>query len=347
MLIVLGGSSPWTVELVESLEPEQAMLVGRNAAALDAMRGFLRKRCPTRIAVSTDPETALRQASVVLCQARIGGWTGRREDEATPPGWGGYGDETLGIGGLRSAMRASRTLARWAAIAQQAPTVMLTNPTDLLTRWWSVHSGAPAISVCEAPTELIGGLPAGTGYLGVNHLGWALTPDGRRIPTRWLSIAEDVRQRVGQQRQRPPGRADELSTLSRALGRAIVAMDHRQFDALIVKRAPRWYDSIVVPVLRALLRREPFFGVVGLPNNGRLPLLPTEVIVESPASLDGSLVFPTSLVEDVTALAQSRQLAWEVMVDPTHERLMRYTEADPFSAGARYPANLLSWIMGE
>lgn len=347
MLVVLGGSSPWTVELIERLEPEKALLVGQNGDALTALRRFLRGRCTTAVDISTDPVAALGEASVVLCQARIGGWRGRREDEATPPTWGGYGDETLGVGGLRAAIRASKTLSRWARAAPSAPTVMLSNPTDLLTRWWQLHSDVPAISVCEAPTELINDLPEGTTYLGVNHLGWALTPDGQRIPTRWLPIAGELQRRVRRQRARSAHRADELLTLSRALNRAIATADHEQFDALINRRIPRWYDSIVVPVLRGLLEGEPFFGVVGLPNAGRLPSLPAEMIVESPTTLDGNGDAPVELIKDVTALAESRQLAWEVLIEPTRKRLLQYTEADPFSTGAKYPPDLLSWIMGE
>ncbi|HET7444268.1 MAG TPA: hypothetical protein VFJ57_06390 [Solirubrobacterales bacterium] len=346
MLIILGGSSPWTVDLIERLEPDAAVLVGRDSAALVALRRFLRKRSRTKVELSRDPRRALEEASVVLCQARIGGWPGRREDEFAPLTWGAYGDETLGIGGLRSALRASTTLAEWASYAPDAPTVMLSNPTDLLTRWWQSHSRAPTISVCEAPTELMLGLPPGSRYLGVNHLGWALTPEGQRIPSRWLPLATNPAGWV-RRRSRTGHRADELRILSQALKHAIAAEDHERFDALIKRRVPRWYEAIVVPVLRSLLDGTSFRGIVGLPNDGVLPAISRGVIVERLTNLMGAGgELPEELVQEVSTLAHSRQLAWEVMLDPTEERLARYTEADPFSTGARYPADLLSWIVG-
>jgi len=343
MLVVLGGSSPWTVDLVERLEPDRILLVGQNHGLLVALRRFLRARSASKVEYSTEPERALRRASVVLCQVRVGGWAGRRTDEATPPIWGGYGDETLGIGGLRAALRASPLLATWARAAGSAPVVMLSNPTDLLTRLWRLHSGGPALSVCEAPTELLMNLPQSTRYFGVNHLGWALTPDGRRVPTRWMAAA-DLSRAVRAQRACTWQRADQLSYLSGALEHAIVSGDHDRFDALIQRRSLTWYELVVVPVLRALLKNAHFSGVIGLPNEGRLPSLAPDVILESLSTVSTGAAAPAELAEDVTALAESRQRAWEVLLEPTPRRLTHFTEADPFSAGARYPPGLLSWM---
>ncbi len=346
MLVVLGGSSPWTVELIERLEPDRVLLVGQNQGLLGALRRFLRARSASRVEISTEPARAVRHAGVVLCQVRVGGWTGRREDEAVPPRWGGYGDETLGVGGLRAALRASRPLAEWATAAGEAPVVMLSNPTDLRTRWWRLHSGGgPAVSVCEAPTELLMELPQGSRYLGVNHLGWALTPEGRQVPTRWMPIAVDPSPVARAQRALTRQRADELAELAKALERAILVEDHACFDALIRRRRLDWYELIVVPVLRALLKGARFFGVIGLPNEGRLPSIPADVIVEGLSTVRTGDLVPAELVEGVSALAESRQRAWDVLIEPTAERLARFTQSDPFSARASYPADLLSWMI--
>ncbi len=345
MLVVLGGSSPWTVELIERLEPDDALLVGQNVRLLSAMRRFLLSRSRCRVETSTDPNEALRRATVVLCQVRIGGWPGRRIDESAPLQWGAYGDETLGVGGLRAASRASSVLAEWARSAGDVPAVMLTNPTDLLTRWWRLHSGGPVVSVCEAPTEMLDRLPCGTRYLGVNHLGWALTPSGRRVPSRWLGVAENLARAIRDQRAKPRERADELVALTRSLESTITGENHGHFDRLITRRNLSWYRTIVVPVLRALLRGDHFLGVIGMPNEGRLPGLPGDIIVEGHATIEASEQAPAALVDGVARLAESRQRAWEVLVGPTTERLARFTSSDPFSTGAKYPPDLLSWIV--
>ncbi|HEX8647839.1 MAG TPA: hypothetical protein VF715_13140 [Thermoleophilaceae bacterium] len=346
MLVVLGGSSPWTVDLIERLDPEAVLLVGRDADALDALRRFLGKRSGATIRTSTEPEEALTEASAVLCQARLGGWEGRQMDETGAWRAGGYADETLGLGGLRAALRARDTLARWACAAGTAPVVMLSNPTDLLTRWWRLHSEALGISACEVPSELMVDLPPGTRYLGVNHLGWAVTPAGERVATRWVTLLESGRPEQSASRIR---RAGDLAALSSDLRRAIAADDHESFDELILRRPPRWYAQLVVPVLRALLDDpHSFRGVVGLPNGARLPGLPPDLMVESLGSAvePDPNALPTELVGDIARFARARDHAWNVLTNPCEDTLQQSIAADPFSGNVKCSRELLSWVVG-
>ena len=343
MLVILGGSSPWTVDLLPRLEASDVMLVGRDRVALDALRAFVQPRCTLNVHVSTEPVAALREATVVLCQARIGGWAGRQEDESGPARYGGHGDETLGLGGLRAAIRASRTLAAWARASGQAPVVMLSNPTDLLTRWWGHHSGGRAISACEVPTELLAGLPTGTRYLGVNHLGWAFTPDGRRVPTRALTSPAS-RSPTAPTAHNQRGRY--LARLSTELRHTIVTKNQRAFDGLISLRRPRWYGQVVAPILGDLLNRRAFCGVLGLPNDGRLPALPPDLVVESVSSVhspDYDLL-PRQLVAGVTTLGRARERAWQTLKHPSEETLRAFLADDLWSSQVRYSPQLLSWV---
>jgi alpha-galactosidase/6-phospho-beta-glucosidase family protein len=349
MLVVLGGSSPWTVELLEQLQTDEILLVGQNEEALESLRRFALVRCSTGIETSTDPATALSRATTVLCQARIGGWPGRLGDESGPLRWGAYGDETLGLGGLRGAIRARRKLAEWATLAHDRPTLMLSNPTDILTRWWAHHSHGPTISVCEVPTDLMRDLPAGTCYLGVNHLGWALPPDGDRIATRQLAMHDEFPALVERQRTATEQRAEVLAALSVELRKAIAANDQQGFDALLTRRPPHWYGSAVVPVLRAVCEGRPFHGVVGLPNGDRLPNLPRDLVVESigTASAPDRDGVPDELIEEVERLGRGRELAWQALIDPNETTVRAFVNHDVFCDGVEYSQGMSSWVVSR
>jgi 6-phospho-beta-glucosidase len=155
VLVVLGGSSPWTAALLPMLERERVVLVGRDRGALEALVAYARQRTSATVTASTDPTAALQKASVVVCQVRFGGWEARYADESQPRLWNAYGDETLGIGGLRGALRASSTIAKWAQIADGVPAIIVTNPTDLITRQWASCSSGMCVSACEVPSMLL------------------------------------------------------------------------------------------------------------------------------------------------------------------------------------------------
>jgi hypothetical protein len=160
---------------------------------------------------------------------------------------------------------------------------------------------------------------------------------------------DDLEREVARQHADPLHRADWLAALSRALRTAIADGDHQRFDLLLRRRPPHWYGSLVVPVLRALLHKHTFSGVLGLPNAGRLPGVSAQLVVEGHGSLDAPDhdALAGELVGDVVRLASSRQRAWEVLLHPTEETLRAYVAADPFSASARYSPDLLTWVVGE
>src|SRR4029079_3165305 len=99
-------------------------------------------------------------------------------------------------------------------------------------------------------------------------------------PTRWLAIPDELDEHVARQRSAVP-RARTLSRLSDELRAAIAAEDEEAYHPLIARRPPFWYASLVVPLLRAMLDGAPFRGVLGLPNRGRLPGRPDDLVVES------------------------------------------------------------------
>jgi hypothetical protein len=346
VLAILGGSSPWTIPLLRALEADSVVLVGRDGGALEFLRRFAQDQIPAIVHVSTDAEEALAAATAVLCQARIGGAAGRAADETGPARWGAWGDEALGLGGLRSALRSRATLARWAQLAGAKPALVFTNPTDLLARWWTAHAGAPAISVCEVPTLLLRGLPPGSRYLGVNHLGFGVTPGGERRATKWVGFLDRLPELVEEQRTRPPDRAAVVAALDGRLREAVADGAGAEVDRLLALREPVWHEQLIAPLLHSLARGEPFRGVLGLPNGERLRGVDPGVVVESlgSASAPEPLGVESAAAAAVGRFALARQRAWECLLDLNEDTLRRYLATDPFSAGVGYSPAILDWL---
>lgn len=137
-----------------------------------------------RHTVSTDARQALAGADFVFSAMRPGGVTGRVRDEQIAAAHGVIGQETVGAGGISSALRsipASLKLAETVAdVAPLAWLINFTNPAGMVTEALSaVHPRV--VGICDSPVALarraMAALnldPASTelDYVGLNHLGW-------------------------------------------------------------------------------------------------------------------------------------------------------------------------------
>jgi 6-phospho-beta-glucosidase len=203
-LVVLGGSAPATVQLIDALagwaadrpgrRPADVELVlhGRSYERLAAVAGAARMRAGqlglARVTVTAqmDRAAALAGADVVLNQIRPGGLEQRSADESFPREFGIPGEETLGPGGLACAVRAVAALRPvWADVAGTCPgalLVNLTNPAGIVTQAARGEFGLDVVAVCDSPLDLLARAAAKLGrpdaaplrsrYVGMNHVGW-------------------------------------------------------------------------------------------------------------------------------------------------------------------------------
>ena len=138
--------------------------------------------------------TAVTGADVVFSAIRVGGSAGRVRDERRALDAGVLGQETVGAGGIRYALRTLPVALRAArVIADVAPDSWLinfTNPAGLVTEALRAVLGDRVIGICDSPIGLVrrartaagiaGGPVARDGgtdnslidYVGINHLGW-------------------------------------------------------------------------------------------------------------------------------------------------------------------------------
>jgi len=200
-LAILGGSSPFTVALLEALAvstlpfadpatyPVQITLHGRQREPLEAVAAFGRSRLDERhwsVVTATDLASAVEQASVVVNQVRFGGMDGRAGDERLAAELGVPPDETLGPSGLSGAIRVAPHMVALgevlAARCSNAIVFNLSNPLSVTTTL--LHgAGVNAIGLCELPVITVGkaqrmlGLPGQVEweYEGFNHRGFVVS----------------------------------------------------------------------------------------------------------------------------------------------------------------------------
>ena len=233
-ITVIGGGSTYTPELVSgfleqtgSLPLSELWLMDVDAARLEIVGGFAQRIVeargnPFRVVLATDQRQAIRAASYVITQLRVGQMPARIGDEYLGKRHGLIGQETTGVGGMAKALRTIPVILSIADdMRQTAPGALLanfTNPTGLVTEAITRYApDIPAVGVCNVGittkmhmlSEL--GKLMGPAYaeinparavldtLGLNHLTWhrGLSVDGEQLwPVLFPAFVEEMRRQA-------------------------------------------------------------------------------------------------------------------------------------------------------
>ncbi|MGD0173572.1 MAG: hypothetical protein ABSC61_03920 [Anaerolineales bacterium] len=149
-ITVIGGGSTYSPELVggflertATLPVQELWLMDIDPARLEIVGGFIRRMVaaagnPFSVRLTDDREQAIREASYVVTQLRIGKMAARREDEYLGQRHGLIGQETTGVGGMAKALRTIPVIRDIAeGMRRLAPGAVLanfTNPAGLITQ---------------------------------------------------------------------------------------------------------------------------------------------------------------------------------------------------------------------
>jgi 6-phospho-beta-glucosidase len=215
-LAVLGGSSPFTVALVDAFLPRvnelprcELALHGRNADRLELVAEHARHRfrgVGWTVSTATAVEDVLRDADMVIHQVRYGGMELRRAGERLCQAVGSHADETLGPAALLTAIKLREPLARMSAsiqtFAPRAAVINLTNPLSVATSWMHRHGVRNILGACELPlvtarqvalTLEIEPSLLEWSYSGLNHRGFlhGLRVDGECVLARLIDRLGD------------------------------------------------------------------------------------------------------------------------------------------------------------
>lgn len=362
-LAVLGGSGVATPALVQALldwvghaddRPAlRVILLGRSARKLAQVRAVCQRivqgaQPAITIEASTDLRTGLEHVDYVLNQVRVGGLEARAHDETFPQALGLPGEETVGPGGFANALRTipvvNAALRIVSEVAPNAVVLNLTNPASIVQYAATRYAHSNIISLCDSPIALGNELatlvekPRSTldiGYLGMNHLGWAVSMRdaeqdlmdlaleridcmmhlgvdaaylraSRAIPLPYVRYYLHPERILAQQQGKTP-RARQLQALEQELLLRYERMSETNNDSAsaweaVAKRGAAWYGAIVVPVLDALINDRDSTWIVSVANNDLIPWLPPDTVVEVPCRIDSRGAHPLPVPEHLLPL---------------------------------------------
>ena len=175
-IVTIGGGSSYTPELVEgfikrydSLPINELWLVDIEAGRekLEIV-GALAKRMvkkagiPMNIILSYDRREALKNATFVTTQMRVGRLPARILDERIPLSHGIIGQETNGAGGMFKAFRTIPVILDivkdMEELCPEAWLINFTNPTGIITEAILQYTNfKKAIGLCNVPVNMIEG----------------------------------------------------------------------------------------------------------------------------------------------------------------------------------------------
>lgn len=217
-IAVLGGSGAFLPNFADALAAQsdilphlEIKLIGRSAERTEIVAEFANRRARAagfdhHYDATTSIADGCLGADIVVNLIRVGGFPGRRFDETFPLEYGLPGDETIGPGGLASALRSVPVITEAAAIARRvasgAPFINMSNPMGILCAALDRIDGLDVFGLCELPqvtleraAELLG-RPIESlrfDYFGLNHQGFFTRIDdldGRSLLPEFFDAAE-------------------------------------------------------------------------------------------------------------------------------------------------------------
>lgn len=298
-------------------------------------------------------EAALDGADLVIVLARIGGLAARSWDESFPRLEGLPGDEGLGLGGIANTWRTLPALRRIGAdMMARCPDALVLNlmaPLGTTTRLL-VDLGLRAYGVCELPVvtrDALGPKARKAHYGGLNHLGWFW--DDALSPTP-LKYFERI---YGAQRSATPlvRRAEQLQLVSK---RVLQRFEDGGGDPSeeVAQRPTPWFDHALVPLVAAFYGGPPWDGSINTVNDGLIPELPSEVVVEVLAQVRRGSVdleppgpLPDEVASFLRPVARAESLSYQAAVDADQAKLLAAIRALPYDLDAARAARLARFAM--
>jgi 6-phospho-beta-glucosidase len=404
---VIGGGSTYTPELVEGfglrrdilpvdelvlhdIDEERLEIVGGLADRILAKLDF-----PGRLTLTTEREQAVRDATFVLVQLRVGGLEARLRDETIPARYGCIGQETTGPGGFTKALRTVPVVLGIADDmsrlgAEGAWLLDFTNPAGLVTQALIDH-GHHAIGLCNIPIGFQRMLAKQFGvdprqvqleHVGLNHLSWerrVLVDGVDRLPELVATYADQIGEEVDMpgdlvrlynaipsyylryfqltgevlEKQRTgTSRAAEVMQIERDLLEMYrdPALDVK--PKLLEQRGGAFYSEAAAMLVESLHTDRGDVQVVNVRNDGAIPNLAADAVVEVACRIDGRGAQPLpveplapemlGLVEQVKSY---ERLTVAAAVSGDRDLALKALLANPLSADYRVAAPMLEELL--
>ena len=290
-----------------------------------AARLFARHGHAGRVTWTSDLDRGLDGADVVLIQLRVGGQAARISDETFPLACGCVGQETTGAGGLAKALRTVPVVLDVAGqTPERAWIVDFTNPVGIVTRAL-LDAGHRAVGLCNVAigfqrrfAGLLGVDPDAIrlDHVGLNHLTWeraVYVGEVDRLPQlladHGAEIANEVGLPVGVLRTlgcvpsyylryfyghdevvaQERGQATRGQRVSDIEARLLTLYADPALDEkpdLLMQRGGAYYSEAAVGLIGSLRGFPSATHVANVRNDGTLPFLDGDSVIEVPCSVD-------------------------------------------------------------
>ena len=168
-LVVIGGGSSYTPELVEGVINNYNTLPVRELIFVDVPMGEEKVRINTQfikrmihkaklnieVSYTFDRKNALKDADFVMTQLRVGGLKARSKDEHIPLKYNVIGQETTGPGGFAKALRTIPVMMDickdMEEVCPDAWLINFTNPSGIVTEALNKYTKIKNIGLCNVP----------------------------------------------------------------------------------------------------------------------------------------------------------------------------------------------------
>ncbi|MFU0789954.1 family 4 glycosyl hydrolase [Virgibacillus proomii] len=198
-LVVIGGGSSYTPQLIEEIIQQYEVLPVAEIWLVDILEGRKRlsivtnlaKRMVTRagypikIIDTLDRRQAIKGATYIITQIRVGGLSMRQRDESICLKHGVIAQETTGAAGFMNALRTIPVMLDICEdIEELAPDAWLlniTNPCGIITEAIYKHTNIKVVGLSETPTHFyqtfaemyqVPKKDINISFVGTNHLLW-------------------------------------------------------------------------------------------------------------------------------------------------------------------------------
>jgi 6-phospho-beta-glucosidase len=140
------------------------------------------------------------------------------------------------------------------------------------------------------------------------------------LPTPYFKYFLHPERMLARQRAQTQSRGAQLLDVEDELLRAYAEQTPDALHHTVAKRGAKWYDAIIAPVLRVLAGGGAGEFVLNVTNNGALPWLPADAIIETRCSLDADGV-PKPLPQRAT-YALNPDLIARIQANNAYEQLI-------------------------
>lgn len=192
---VIGAGSTYTPELVDGILTRREIFPVTELVLMDidvrklGIVGRLAQRMARHaddtlaVRMTEDLDDALRGASFVMVQIRVGKLPARHLDESIPLQHDLIGQETTGIGGFFKGLRTIPVMMgiaeRMRALCPDAWMINFSNPSGMVAEALLRHADVRMMGLCNVPIsmirsarEAVGDGEATVETVGLNHLSW-------------------------------------------------------------------------------------------------------------------------------------------------------------------------------